>query len=131
MLLRPPRSTRTDTLCPYTTLFRSANHAFAQGWLVAQVGGAVDHLAGDADLGQRLQLGGQVVELTLVVEHVVQAQLGELALQVVAFHPPRQLFARLEQDGRPRGHRRAPVARIARSEEHTSELQSLMRIPYA
>src|SRR3546814_11499614 len=28
MILRPPRSTRTDTLCPYTTLFRSRSHAY-------------------------------------------------------------------------------------------------------
>src|SRR3546814_1393441 len=30
MLLRPPRSTRTDTLCPYTTLFRSPRHKTAR-----------------------------------------------------------------------------------------------------
>src|SRR3546814_18141418 len=31
MLRRPPRSTRTDTLCPYTTLFRSPEHRAAAG----------------------------------------------------------------------------------------------------
>src|SRR3546814_11430322 len=31
MIRRPPRSTRTDTLCPYTTLFRSKKIAVAQG----------------------------------------------------------------------------------------------------
>src|SRR3546814_11499627 len=90
-----------------------ANHAFAQGWLVAQVGGAVDHLAGDADLGQRRQLGAPVVELAPVVEHVVPAQLGEPALTVAAFPPPRQLLARLEKDGRTPGYPRARGARSA------------------
>src|SRR3546814_20716643 len=76
MIRRPPRSTRTDTLFPYTTLFRS------------QGGTRPGH-----------HLGGQAVL---------------------------------------RGHRRreraqpgAQPPRDVRSEEHTSELQSLMRISYA
>src|SRR3546814_4096923 len=73
MIRRPPRSTRTDTLFPYTTLFRSAGE-FAPG---AEV----------------------------------------------------QLFLAVGADGRSR---RTPVGdRDGRSEEHTSELQSLMRISYA
>src|SRR3546814_18640082 len=32
MIRRPPRSTRTDTLFPYTTLFRSAGHGAGRGW---------------------------------------------------------------------------------------------------
>src|SRR3546814_2429606 len=85
MIRRPPRSTRTDTLFPYTTLFRSRpRHQGAE---------------------------------RRVVEHVVGAR----------------------QDHRPRSRRRHPfIAKIddpgageARSEEHTSELQSLMRISYA
>src|SRR3546814_6778082 len=74
MIRRPPRSTRTDTLVPYTTLFRSKADAIA-----------------------------------------TQPGQGEQALAVHA---------------RGRGdfvHARAPQ----RSEEHTSELQSLMRISYA
>src|SRR3546814_5468429 len=69
MIRRPPRSTRTDTLFPYTTLFRS----------LRQAGVAAHH---------RLQLfaGGHVLE---------------------------------------------PLEAVRRSEEHTSELQSLMRISYA
>src|SRR3546814_15985596 len=73
MIRRPPRSTRTDTLFPYTTLFRS---------LVAV-------MLGVAALLQR---------------HVPNA--------FVAFEEPQ-------------------VMPILRSEEHTSELQSLMRISYA
>src|SRR3546814_11853846 len=38
MLLRPPRSTRTDTLCPYTTLFRAGSDGVANVNLVGKVG---------------------------------------------------------------------------------------------
>src|SRR3546814_3795373 len=76
MIRRPPRSTRTDTLFPYTTLFRSA--------------------------GALLHLGAPNPDPCLVPGT-----------------PP------LARD-----RRRQPQPR-ARSEEHTSELQSLMRISYA
>src|SRR3546814_5925877 len=81
---RPPRSTRTDTLFPYTTLFRSAGHAL---WLQQQVQGEGEQQEGGGR-GQQ-QLGGSTHCST-------------------------------------RG-----VPAVARSEEHTSELQSLMRISYA
>src|SRR3546814_7090921 len=86
MIRRPPRSTRTDTLFPYTTLFRS-------------------HGA-----GQRVEPEGA-------------DGFGEALFDV---HPPRvvldeeldrQVAVVADEDGR--------------SEEHTSELQSLMRISYA
>src|SRR3546814_4665472 len=84
MIRRPPRSTRTDTLFPYTTLFRSLELELAAEEGVAAAG--VDHVARAE--GQRIAVGA------------------------------------------PRMHqRRAAVG--ARSEEHTSELQSLMRISYA
>src|SRR3546814_8141645 len=73
MIRRPPRSTRTDTLFPYTTLFRSARADFIPGFH-----GRGSAVAGAA-CGQRGGRGGE----------------------------------------------------RARSEEHTSELQSLMRISYA
>src|SRR3546814_17571820 len=79
---RPPRSTRTDTLFPYTTLFRSAD-------------------------GRRED----------------RCPLGRSAQRAAG-----PLQARLEpaQEGRA-----VQAQRCARSEEHTSELQSLMRISYA
>src|SRR3546814_6284217 len=80
MIRRPPRSTRTDTLFPYTTLFRSA-------------------------LGLR---------------RCLPEDRGEGAQ-----HPP----WRPARPGNGDGARRQPHA--TRSEEHTSELQSLMRISYA
>src|SRR3546814_991009 len=81
MIRRPPRSTRTDTLFPYTTLFRSAAAAFQVHLPCATAVGA----------------GGEHVRA------VVDFQIGH------------------DQARRQAG----------RSEEHTSELQSLMRISYA
>src|SRR3546814_15280117 len=81
MIRRPPRSTRTDTLFPYTTLFRSARHRQPV------------HAAG------RRRPGGAPA-----------ADVGRAAGAV--------------------RHRQAE-RRALRSEEHTSELQSLMRISYA
>src|SRR3546814_6090747 len=77
MIRRPPRSTRTDTLFPYTTLFRSIGDA--RGF-------------------------------------------SELFFAVVG-----QPFDRLDRLGCLAHHRQS----FGRSEEHTSELQSLMRISYA
>src|SRR3546814_5626526 len=91
MLRRPPRSTRTDTLFPYTTLFRSV----------------------------------EAVELGPVL----------LRLQALAVRRWRALGAdpRLDRSvlGVEVGHVRDQVLDHFRSEEHTSELQSLMRISYA
>src|SRR3546814_9728199 len=93
MTRRPLRSTRTDTLFPYTTLFRSVA----------------------VDVGQ-----------TPAVELVDRPLLG-------AAHARRVGEARTEPVGhflRDR-HDLAVVHALVRSEEHTSELQSLMRISYA
>src|SRR3546814_3785401 len=104
MILPPPRSTRTVTLFPYTTLCRSSavRQEVLQGRLFPAGSG------GEAALAQRLRLlRQQLLDARGVVEDV--GQLG----------------ARLRHDGR-------QVVEIEeRSEEHTSELQSLMRISYA
>src|SRR3546814_3652184 len=106
MIRRPPRSTRTDTLFPYTTLFRSVE---AFGLLRLEVG--VARIAGALD--QRIV---RLVERDRRVERFeVRAAerlgIAEADLDIVA-------------DPETRG-------RVGRSEEHTSELQSLMRISYA
>src|SRR3546814_6301439 len=89
MIRRPPRSTRTDTLFPYTTLFRSNYRAGMGG---SGTGGGADvTLAGGALTAPSLQI---------LAEGVGGAGGNN------------------GSDG-------------ARSEEHTSELQSLMRISYA
>src|SRR3546814_2347087 len=93
MIRRPPRSTRTDTLFPYTTLFRS---------LVVFVGAGAS-MAPPSNLPNFEKLTLQIVtESSAPVEDRKDYDfwLGELE-------------------------------RRGRSEEHTSELQSLMRISYA
>src|SRR3546814_9475424 len=100
MIRRPPRSTRTDTLFPYTTLFRSPwqqeqatrwlgqRERFAHAWLIHGLPG----------IGKR-----------------------QFALAAGA-----SLLCEAPETGYACGHCAA-----CRSEEHTSELQSLMRISYA
>src|SRR3546814_3993790 len=101
MIRRPPRSTRTDTLFPYTTLFRADRHP--------QRGPFAHHRPGD-----RPEAPGV---------------LDALERQPVGAPGPGAGQLGRNADRWPREHvlRRAPC----RSEEHTSELQSLMRISYA
>src|SRR3546814_952201 len=80
MILRPPRSTRTDTLFPYTTLFRSLRRG--------------DHVRLVTTTGVDSGYGVGASHLDGLLEYLA-------------------------------------VAGRSRSEEHTSELQSLMRISYA
>src|SRR3546814_10053479 len=87
MIRRPPSSTRTDTLFPYTTLFRSV----------------------------------QALELAIVGAHVrvrqaARTRHGEADSAAGVLQQPQAVARIVEQP---------------RSEEHTSELQSLMRISYA
>src|SRR3546814_3794249 len=91
MIRHPPRSTRTDTLFPYPTLFRS--HKPLTQPLRALFGRAVREALGDD------------MPLRLALEPVIADRRGRLQ----------------------------PFLHVAgiRSEEHTSELQSLMRISYA
>src|SRR3546814_11531330 len=81
MIRRPPRSTRTDTLFPYTTLFRSERSALTEAMIAAGVSMGLP-LRSDPNAPD----GGEGIGY---------------------------------------------AARNIRSEEHTSELQSLMRISYA
>src|SRR3546814_6090576 len=100
MILRPPRSTRTTTLCPNTTLFRSLS---VFDWMHE-----VRVLMADAFV-ERVGAGAEAP----LVEHA-QALLDEVADRAVALD-------RVYREG----------ADVPRSEEHTSELQSLMRLSYA
>src|SRR3546814_4256833 len=119
MIRRPPRSTRTDTLFPYTTLFRSVDHH-------RQV---VDIQATRSDIGGHHHGGAAGLEIaqgagagTLGFVAVDGNRLDAGGLNLLA-QPIGAVLGAAE-------HQRLP-ARILRSEEHTSELQSLMRISYA
>src|SRR3546814_10862738 len=99
MIRRPPKSTRTDTLFPYTTLFRSAQTAYAVSNL-SRRGGAVTVLGGP---------------------HArCYPQDAAKYFDYVLGFTDKRVIADLLSDVAPH-----------RSEEHTSELQSLMRISYA
>src|SRR3546814_10710972 len=90
MLRRPPRSTRTDTLFPYTTLFRARKReVYAYSSPAQEAGKAVWRWPGSKPLSAP----------------VSRRRLGKVRSDPSSFQP--------------------------RSEEHTSELQSLMRISYA
>src|SRR3546814_1146552 len=131
MIRRPPRSTRTDTPFPYTTLVRSRADSggaffhfhlrrrldaaklqtFAIGLYPADaVGMQAEHIGQHQDLG-----GAARVRLAKTIGlQGFDCQVGQAAL-FYSFQRHQYLFVQVEN----------------RSEEHTSELQSLMRISYA
>src|SRR3546814_6548979 len=84
MIRRPPRSTRTDTLFPYTTLFRSSSFALSTAACACAMEGCCPGAIADCAFAARARASARSVS-----------------------------------------------AVFTRSEEHTSELQSLMRISYA
>src|SRR3546814_10503728 len=86
MIRRPPRSTRTDTLFPYTTLFRSPRTV-----VFAHAPGGIDRPMEQS--------------LLLIMIGIILAVLVDYGIGLACI--------------------------LVRSEEHTSELQSLMRISYA
>src|SRR3546814_4733897 len=99
MIRRPPRSTRTDTLFPYTTLFRSSDSAIISRMVTTMI---------------MMREYAAVTEKSLV--------------PIVKLNDP------VISDGTAMSRAPCPVATQfcrKRSEEHTSELQSLMRISYA
>src|SRR3546814_8041447 len=106
MIRRPPRSTRTDTLVPYTTLFRSPERP--------RVSAAAEHWP---------SAGGypSCRDMTACLRHLQEKDDGQ---------PGSTETARPEPATAGGSRPRSPAAATERSEEHTSELQSLMRIPY-
>src|SRR3546814_968441 len=114
MIRRPPRSTRTDTLFPYTTLFRSCRVAqHSLGALIL----TVSPLALGAAQAQSDQLS--------------QAASGEVDPQAAEAGPSTAAPAPKASSGQIEEIVVTAQRRAERSEEHTSELQSLMRISYA
>src|SRR3546814_3576133 len=113
MIRRPSRSTRTDTLFPYTTLFRSS------------VQGTVN-FSNDAPMNESELLG---VLLTILRSNgLVAVPAGRNTYRVV----PDDTAAQQARGTLGFATEVIPLQQVdARSEEHTSELQSLMRISYA
>src|SRR3546814_5940355 len=124
MIRRPPRSTRTDTLFPYTTLFRSRQppESLGAGCRV-EVDRAHALLQHRRRARQPARLHGAFVEL-VPVHRVAAGRLGVLG--VAGGVADRRILRR-----RQRRAEMIVVDLLQRSEEHTSELQSLMRISYA
>src|SRR3546814_8385892 len=125
MIRRPPRSTRTDTLFPYTTLFRSAAGLLGPN--------DVEGLAQQGVEEQQCSIGKEVTapspflasKSALEVHGILRGQQGcfvfidQIAVGGLADVPCEENRVKVE------------VTVIGRSVEHTSELQSLMRSPYA
>src|SRR3546814_5773836 len=113
----PPRSTRTATLFPYTTLFR-----FAYGMaLVMEDDQAVELTSVIPPSGfsnrEFLEIAIQIVD-GLQAIHAVNIIHNDLKLSNILIQPTKKAIKIIDFNR-------------ARSEEHTSELQSLMRISYA
>src|SRR3546814_1952454 len=102
MIRRPPRSTRTDTLFPYTTLFRSLT-----------IGAAVDaNVLINERIREEQRRGRSIL-------HTVEVGYKEASRAIFDANITNVIAAALM------------FYFGSRSEEHTSELQSLMRISYA
>src|SRR3546814_5278435 len=104
MIRRPPRSTRTDTLFPYTTLFRSIKVVWVNSWF---------------DPGKEADAANALIDqgVDVVFQHTDSPAPNQAAerrgVYAVGYASDMAHFG------------------PKRSEEHTSELQSLMRISYA
>src|SRR3546814_4512424 len=122
MIRRPPRSTRTDTLFPYTTLFRSVAGAGLLALHRRFLGRPLRLLLFP---GAGLQVGRPLAGLPDLARHRPAAGVGRRP------HLRRRAAIRARLERRAAGLRRHLHPRLLRSEEHTSELQSLMRISYA
>src|SRR3546814_8535636 len=118
MIRRPPRSTRTDTLFPYTTLFRSVDAMFEYYMTLNQ------HKVEPSIVRRLCELSGPAIEWLI--------SMG------VEFDPAELYASGVESV--PRGHKTTDNGaalsevldrEVNRSEENTSELKSLMRISYA
>src|SRR3546814_10506844 len=134
MIRRPPRSTRTDTLFPYTTLFRSSGISHSRINIeVDERGTVVTVIEGQAELDQAPASMLVSASEQLVVlpngEHYKNALDPAAAERTAEWTKNYDFNAPAPEKGMSTGAKTA--LGILRSEEHTSELQSLMRISYA
>src|SRR3546814_2487874 len=131
MIRRPPRSTRTDTLFPYTTLFRSGNVGE-----ILHYGLLALALSRHSGIWTAIKCVNEVVEQTATID--VDIEHFTANLPAIPAGPPEGLHAAVRPFNPLRAEQiviehRLPlvIPFVRRSEEHTSELQSLMRISYA
>src|SRR3546814_10049357 len=127
MIRRPPRSTRTDTLLPYTTLFRSRKNAINEALFGGNVPDDLDHCNPYARI-----IADEALRRGIAVE-VLDADAGYLALthggrRIVTRESLSELTSAVAMS---RCDDKRITRKVVRSEEHTSELQSLMRSSYA
>src|SRR3546814_6990741 len=120
MIRRPPRSTRTDTLFPYTTLFRSYFASREADERIALAEATVrSRQEGLRIAARRLEAGvTSALDFRQAESLLTQAETELAGLRLTKAQSDNFLAVLL---GGP----------VPRSEEHTSELQSLMRISYA
>src|SRR3546814_7760476 len=139
MILRPPRSTRTDTLFPYTTLFRSQGGCCGEG--CGEEG--CRQAAGEGRQAERkgrdhARLRRDARDAESCGPSIANEGRGRGARRDAVGRRPEHVRP---ADGRTAGHcagtprrpahAQAPLRKIERSEEHTSELQTQMRISNA
>src|SRR3546814_6310964 len=121
MIRRPPRATRTDTLFPYTTLFRSVDEASPQ-------------CIGISVSGPCYFPGAQMIRVGLPRANISDQGTGQVGFGNDRQHRSLNIGPNvhgLQRLALGNGlHARHEIA-VERSEEHTSELQSQMRISYA
>src|SRR3546814_4401042 len=125
MIRRPPRSTRTDTLFPYTTLFRSWPRDYQPNLTAApdehifnaflKIGddGHISAIVPQCEMGQ-----GVTTLLPQIMADELGADWRTIAVETAPISPLYANTLLVDENS-------------ARSAEHTSELQSLMRISYA
>src|SRR3546814_3341024 len=120
MIRRPPRSTRTDTLFPYTSLFRSHLRSISKPPKLSRNSGASACLCVRSFLFCHEGLLMSAYKDPSFQERTALArQARQKALDQLKAKPPADEAVLAERNA------------ARRSEEHTSELQSLMRISYA
>src|SRR3546814_9825620 len=110
MIRRTPRSTRTDTLLPYTTLFRPEGGKMPEHDLQSQLEELRYQLAQDTPLTDEERASLQAIAQDIEVRLATQGSTDHNDSLVDCVNLAVERF---------------------RSEEHTSELQSIMRISYA
>src|SRR3546814_2172432 len=115
MIRRPPRYTRTDTLCPYTTLFRSP----------------APRARPDASRRAKAAPARPIPPTSSKPPPSAPSRVTKTAPPTAAAASPDQkgsIMAKDNVEGAPK--KKGKFKKLLRSEEHTSELQSLMRISY-